>query len=337
VARPRQLDLFGSGAEPAVPATGADAAVAPLPPGLPDLAALRALAARLPPELRFGTCSWAFPGWTGLVYASERRANELAHDGLAEYARHPLLRTVEIDRSYYAPIPAADFDRYASQLPPGFRCALKAPAAVTSIQLPHKREVRPNPDFLNAARLEDELIGPAHRALGAHLGPLILEFPAPRFPLELPPRAFAEQLDEFLGRLPTGFDYAVELRHLAWMSAPYRQVLARHRVAHVCSYWSHMPRPAAQERAVPMDGARFLLIRLLLPPGARYEAQKDAFEPFDRLHAPDPAMRREVVALCRAALARGLPAWVLVNNKAEGSSPLTVRALAEALAGAPQP
>lgn len=307
------------------------------PADLPDLAALRALAARLPGDVRFGTCSWAFPGWAGLVYSRERKASDLAHEGLAEYSRHPLLRTVEIDRSYYAPVPEADFDRYASQLPPGFRCALKAPAAVTSIQLPHKREVRPNPDFLNAARLEEELIGPAHRCFAGHLGPLILEFPAPRFPLELPPRAFAEQLDEFLGRLPAGFDYAVELRHPAWLSPLYRQVLARHRVAHVYSYWSHMPRPAAQERAVPMDGARFLLVRLLLPPGARYEAQKDAFEPFDRLHAPDPAMRREVVALCRAALARRLPAYVLVNNKAEGSSPLTIRGLAEALAatGAP--
>ena len=307
------------------------------PADLPDLAALRALAARLPGDVRFGTCSWAFPGWAGLVYSRERKASDLAHDGLAEYSRHPLLRTVEIDRSYYAPVPEADFDRYASQLPPGFRCALKAPAAVTSIQLPHKREVRPNPDFLNAARLEEELIGPAHRCFAGHLGPLILEFPAPRFPLELPPRAFAEQLDEFLGRLPAGFDYAVELRHPAWLSPLYRQVLARHRVAHVYSYWSHMPRPAAQERAVPMDGARFLLVRLLLPPGARYEAQKDAFEPFDRLHAPDPAMRREVVALCRAALARRLPAYVLVNTKAEGSSPLTIRGLAEALAatGAP--
>lgn len=307
------------------------------PADLPDLAALRALAARLPGDVRFGTCSWAFPGWAGLVYSRERKASDLAHDGLAEYSRHPLLRTVEIDRSYYAPVPEADFDRYASQLPPGFRCALKAPAAVTSIQLPHKREVRPNPDFLNAARLEEELVGPAHRCFAGHLGPLILEFPAPRFPLELPPRAFAEQLDEFLGRLPAGFDYAVELRHPAWLSPLYRQVLARHGVAHVYSYWSHMPRPAAQERAVPMDGARFLLVRLLLPPGARYEAQKDAFEPFDRLHAPDPAMRREVVALCRAALARRLPAYVLVNNKAEGSSPLTIRGLAEALAatGAP--
>lgn len=325
------MDLFAADPGPAPRAAPAPAPATPRAV-LPDLPALRALGARLPAGLHFGTCSWAFPGWAGLVYAEERKAGDLAHEGLAEYARHPLLRTVEIDRSYYAPVPEADFERYAFQLPPGFRCALKAPAAVTSLQLPHKREVRPNPDFLNAARLQQELLEPALRCFSSHLGPVILEFPAPRFPLALPPRVFAEQLDEFFGRLPSGFDFAVELRDPSWLSPPYRQVLARHKVAHVYNYWSHMPRPAAQERAVPMTGARFLLLRLLLAPGARYEDKKDAFEPFDRLQAPDPAMRREVVALCRAALAHGMPVFVLVNNKAEGSSPLTVRALAEALA-----
>ena len=43
-------------------------------------------------------------------------------------------------------------------------------------------------------------------------------------------------------------------------------------------------------------------------------------------------MRGEVVALTARALARGRRVYVLVNNKAEGSSPLTVEALAERLA-----
>jgi len=44
-------------------------------------------------------------------------------------------------------------------------------------------------------------------------------------------------------------------------------------------------------------------------------------------------MRSEVAALARAALATRRPVSVLVNNKAEGCSPLTIRALAEMLAG----
>ena len=76
----------------------------------------------------------------------------------------------------------------------------------------------------------------------------------------------------------------------------------------------------------------FLMVRLLLRPGAAYEEQREAFAPFDRLVAPDESMRDQVVALVGRAIARAVPAYVLVNNKAEGSSPLTIEALARRLA-----
>ena len=65
-----------------------------------------AIAARLPKTVRFGTSSWSFPGWAGIVYPRRASASELAREGLLEYARHPLLTTVGIDRGFYAPIPA---------------------------------------------------------------------------------------------------------------------------------------------------------------------------------------------------------------------------------------
>ncbi|HEV2064643.1 MAG TPA: hypothetical protein VGS00_08850, partial [Thermoanaerobaculia bacterium] len=54
---------------------------------------------------------------------------------------------------------------------------------------------------------------------------------------------------------------------------------------------------------------------------------------FTRHVAPDPEMRRQIVALARAASTLGRDVFVLVNNRAEGCSPLTIRALAEMLAG----
>lgn len=76
----------------------------------------------------------------------------------------------------------------------------------------------------------------------------------------------------------------------------------------------------------------FTVIRLLLAPGTRYNDRREDFAPFDRIVAPDPEMRRQVVALARARAALGRAVFVLVNNKAEGCSPLTIRALAELLA-----
>ena len=49
------------------------------------------------------------------------------------------------------------------------------------------------------------------------------------------------------------------------------------------------------------------------------------------LAGPDPVRRREVAALVRAVAEAGGSALVVVNNKAEGSSPLSVLELARAL------
>ena len=83
---------------------------------------LEALAARLPSFVRLGTSSWTFPGWAGLVYQRRyRNQSVFARESLAEYATHPLFRTVGIDRSFYGPLREEELRRYASQLPPGFR------------------------------------------------------------------------------------------------------------------------------------------------------------------------------------------------------------------------
>ena len=55
------------------------------------------LSKRLPPLVRFGTSSWSFPGWAGLVFPSRQSEASLARDGLRHYVRHPLFRTVGID------------------------------------------------------------------------------------------------------------------------------------------------------------------------------------------------------------------------------------------------
>jgi hypothetical protein len=46
----------------------------------------------------------------------------------------------------------------------------------------------------------------------------------------------------------------------------------------------------------------------------------------------DPASRRAIAGLCRSSTARQRPAYVIINNKAEGSAPLSAIALAQELA-----
>src|SRR5207248_2423970 len=107
-----QLDLFAPLPTPA-PASGVGAAaVSP---------AIASVAHCLPSHLYLGTSSWAFPGWQGLVYDRVAAPSALARYGLAAYAQHPLLRTVCLDRTFYAPLPADDFAAYAAVVPADFR------------------------------------------------------------------------------------------------------------------------------------------------------------------------------------------------------------------------
>jgi uncharacterized protein YecE (DUF72 family) len=192
-------------------------------------------------------------------------------------------------------------------------------------------ERRPNPDFLNAARFVDEMVGPFLEVFREHTGPFILQMPPAPKSLAPQPVRFAEDLDRFLSALPRA-RYAVELRDPALLTPEYRAVLAARGVAHVYNYVTAMPMPEEQASSVPIESAPFMVIRLLLAPGTRYNDRREEFAPFDHLVAPDAEMRRQVVALARKGAALGRDVFVLVNNKAEGCSPLTIRALAELLA-----
>ena len=293
------------------------------------------IAARLPANVRFGTSTWSFPDWAGIVYSRRASVTDLAREGLAEYARHPLLTTVGIDRSYYAPIPREDLLRYAGQLPSGFPCCAKAPEAVTSVAQPARSKGAPkgaNPDFLNPQLFIDEMLEPFGEVFREHTGPFVFQFPPAPASLSPRPSEFAEKLDRFLGALPADFRYAVELRDASLLTPEYRSVLARHGAAHVLNYVTAMPMPLEQSDVVPIESAPFAVIRLLLPPGTRYAERGQALKPFARLSDPDDDMRAQVVALARRAVAANIPVSVLVNNKAEGCAPLTIRALAERLA-----
>ncbi len=296
-----------------------------------------AIAERIPGSVHLGTSSWNYPGWRGAVYAEARSEAALARDGLREYARHPLLRTVGIDRTFYAPVPGEDFERYATQLPSGFRCCIKAPASVTSaVMLGSDRAGAPriNPDFLSYERYMRDLGGRLLEHFAEHTGPVMFE--VPRVSRELTARSedFARGLDALLAAAPPSIAHAVELREGSLFTPRYVKALRARGASHVYNWWTAMPTLSAQARAVPPEEMPHMIVRVVIPPGSRYDDRKRAFAPFDRVQEPSQEMRAEVVDLVRRAARAGIPSWVLVNNKAEGSSPGTVLALARMLADA---
>ncbi len=294
------------------------------PTPLPDLDADARLDARLPAGVFLGPSTWTFPGWEGLVYPRGISREDLLERGLTHASRYPLFRTVGIDRSHYAPLEEDELRGYERELPAGYPCVIKVWNALTSLE---DRSGNENPAFLDERVLEQRVLLPLARRFADHVGALVLQL-APISAKNLPhPEAFAERLDAFLGALPTAFRYAVELRNRELLTPSYLAVLARHGVSHVLNLWERMP-PLGKQLALPDAlGAPFVVCRLSIPPGQRYEERKLRFAPFDKIVAADEAMRADVVALVRACLLARKTLYLTVNNKVEGSSPLTIRAL----------
>jgi len=59
-----------------------------------------------------------------------------------------------------------------------------------------------------------------------------------------------------------------------------------------------------------------------------YDEARAAYQPFDRIVDDDPETREALALLCRDAARAGTPAFVIINNKAEGSAPLSAFRLA---------
>lgn len=293
---------------------------------------LAAVAHRLPHGVYLGTSSWAFPGWHGLVYDRVASESHLARHGLAAYAQHPLLRAVGIDRTYYAPLTATDFAAYAAAVPEGFRFLVKAHAMCTQAYVTrHDRSAarrgERNALFLDAAYATEQVVHPCVEGLGHKAGPLLFQFPPQDVQAVSGPQRFAERLHAFLAALPRGPLYAVELRNAELLVPAYVAALADLGASHCYNVHPRMPTLQAQQQIVLSAPA--LVVRWMLHPRLGYDEAKGRYQPFDRLIDADPGNRAAIARLCLDAVSGGRPAYMIANNKAEGSAPLTVFRLAE--------
>jgi uncharacterized protein YecE (DUF72 family) len=215
---------------------------------------------------------------------------------------------------------------------------VKAPALVTDavVRAEDGRGRAPNRWFLDADVALDKFIGPAIEGLGQRAGPLVFQFsPAPRDMLA-DPAAWVERLGLFLEMLPRDVRgvtplYAVELRNPEFLTPRLMRMLRDAKVRYVIGLHDRMPGIERQVNALRMLDAGPLIVRWNLKPGLKYEEAKEHYFPFNRLVDEDPDTRRVIAALVRSATRDGQPAFIIANNKAEGSAPMTLLKLAEAI------
>ncbi|MDZ4756402.1 MAG: DUF72 domain-containing protein [Phycisphaerae bacterium] len=314
-----------------------------------------AIASQLPSTLRLGTSSWAFPGWRGLLFSDNARAIDLARCGLAAYARHPLLRTVALDRAFYSLLGRTEASELAALVPAGFRFVIKAHQSVTRPDADERggtfgKTSEPsgksfeNPRFLDATFARDFVIAPAVEGLADRIGPIVFQF----LPLDLTTSGrhggahrLLDRLESFTNSLPVGPLYAIEVRNRELLARPwalrYAAILRGANVSHGFAVHPTLPTIAEQATALSEGGwpalqQPALLVRWLLGHSQGYEAASERYQPFDRLVDLDAGALADIAALIAEAASADFAAWVIVNNKAEGCAPLTVRRLAALVA-----
>jgi len=307
----------------------------------------------LPRSVHLGTSSWFFPGWRGLVWRGDSNYTEsqLARHGLGAYARHPLLRCVGIDRTFYQPLTVSEYARYAEQVPSGFRFAVKAPAMIADAAMRGKRgdPIEPNPLFLDPSATIDHFVLPAIEGLSVRAGPLLFQLSP--LPGEMKRAdggvSTIERIGALLNALPTNIGgiaplYAVELRDPELLTPRLVRTL-RECGARLCiALHPRMPVAARQSAALrAMDALEEegddwrlkgpLVVRWNLAAGLRYEEARTRYAPFDRLVDPDIPTRGTLAHLIHVAIKSNQPSYIIANNKAEGSAPLTLIELAKAV------
>lgn len=299
-------------------------------------ARLRTLAAR---GVYVGTSSWKYPGWLGQIYREERyitrgrfSQKKFESECLTEYAE--VFPAVCGDFSFYQ-FPSPDYwRRLFAGVPAGFQFGFKVPEEITVREWPKHLRYGARGGLENESFLNAELFDAAFlRALEPYrdrVGPLIFEFGT------LPKRhyegvePFSADLDGFLGRLPPGWRYSVEIRNREFFDQPYFEVLRRHNVAHVFNSWTRMPELPRQIAEPAAFTADFTVTRALLRPGRAYEQAVEKFQPYKEVQEEHPPAREGLLEILQRAQRERKVAFVFVNNRLEGNAPGTIEAVTEA-------
>ncbi len=312
----------------------------------------------LHPMASFGTASDRYKGWMGQIYPAEYFSDKISSrskrikgrtfkeevlpvESLEAFFRH--FSVLEIDYTFYGPLldKALNTSKifrvlqtYRRYLNEKDALILKVPQVVFARRLWRGGRFVKNPEYLDEGLFRRRFYEPAVALLGQHLRGFIFEQEYQPKNERPDPRAFVEELNAFLTKIPRDRRYHIEVRTESLLSPAYFEVLEKQGVGQVFSHWTWLP---PLRRQFERGGRRFRnaggmgIVRLMTPPRMRYEDAYAKAYPFDRLveGMMDSRMIEETVDIMCAAIEQGYHVNVISNNRAGGNAPLIARKVAE--------
>lgn len=283
-------------------------------------------------SVKFGTCSWKFDSWKGIIYS------ENAHESfLSEYA--DTYTTVEIDQWFWSlfgtdkiSLPRPDtVAEYLASVPEDFRFTVKVPNSITLTHFYKKagfKPLTPNPYFLSPKLFQDflERIAPMQGQVDA----LMFQFEYLNKKKMSGLEEFLKRFEGFLAAIPPDWPYAVEIRNPNYLYPRYFEFLRDHGLPHVFLQGYYMPSIVEVYRKHRHLLTNSAIIRLH---GYEREGiEEKTGKKWDVIVTPMDEELPEVADTIEDMVSHGMRVIVNVNNHYEGSAPRTIEKLEKLLA-----
>lgn len=277
-------------------------------------------------NIYFGSCSWKYPSWEGLVYSSRSPENYLA-----EYAQK--YNSVEIDQWFWAlgkksyALPNRNLvAEYNDATPSNFKFTIKCPNTITSF-FAYRGGTEPNRWFLHPDVVHQFLdrIEP----LFPKLGLLMFQFEYLNKDKMDSQKQFLDRLDTFFSALPKGLPYAVEIRNPRWLDHCWFSFLKDQQVAPVLlqGYWMDDVTSILQRYGESLGEVACIRLH----GDDRQGIEKATGDEWSRIVTPRDEELTHIAPLIAKIAKEGSTLYININNHYEGSSPVTISKLEKLL------
>ena len=282
--------------------------------------------------LRFGTCSWKYDSWRGIIYNDEQNINFLN-----EYSAH--YSTVEIDQWFWSLFPPnkvvlPDYktvENYKNSVPGDFLFTIKVPNSLTLTHFYNRNKNEPlvvNPYFLSINLFEEFLN--TLKPIEKNIGCLIFQFEYLNKQKMKSISMFLEKVYKFHSEIPKDIPpVGIEIRNPNYLNSNYFGSLESLNFFHVFLEGYYMP-PITDVYEKNKEYIKDISVIRLHGPD-RKGIEKIANNNWNQIYIDRVKEISSVVQMIKELENNEVDLFVNVNNHFEGSAPLTIERIRNAL------
>jgi uncharacterized protein YecE (DUF72 family) len=277
---------------------------------------------------RFGTCSWKYDSWKGLIYPEKDQFNYLK-----EYSKH--FNTVEIDQWFWSLFSSSKIIlpqsetvlEYKNSVPNEFLFTIKVPNSITLTHLYRKnksdKSIR-NPHFLSTDIYNQflDLIAPLQNQVAC----LIFQFEYLNKDKMVSQSLFQNLFYDFLNKVSNShIPIGIEIRNPSYLNKDYFEFLDKMNIIPVMLEGYFMPSVVETINKNFEYIKRNVVFRLHGPD--RSGVEKSSGENWNQIYIDRTEELENLSLIFKKILNKKVDIFVNVNNHFEGSAPLTIKKL----------